>query len=70
MPGKIVFYLGLCLGMQVAVIDFAQHVCDLPDAMSVEFDPNTIRPVIHLMNDQALLIKGEPCVWGSILVRF
>ena len=34
--------------MQVAVIDFAQHVCGLEDAMSVEFDPNTPDPVIHL----------------------
>ena len=45
-------YLGLCLGMQVAVIDFAQHVCGLADAMSVEFDPNTPHPVIHLMDTQ------------------
>jgi len=45
-------YLGLCLGMQVAVIDFAQHVCGLTDAMSVEFDPNTPNPVIHLMDEQ------------------
>ena len=45
-------YLGLCLGMQVAVIDYAQHVCGLTNAMSVEFDPNTEHPVIHLMDDQ------------------
>ena len=46
-------YLGLCLGMQVAVIDFAQHVCGLQEAMSVEFEPNTDHPVIHLMETQA-----------------
>jgi CTP synthase len=45
-------YLGLCLGMQVAVIDFAQHVCGLTDAMSVEFEPDTLNPVIHLMDTQ------------------
>ncbi len=45
-------YLGLCLGMQVAVIDFAQHVCGLSDAMSEEFDPKTPHPVIHLMSEQ------------------
>ena len=50
-------YLGLCLGMQVAVIDFAQHVCGFDQAMSVEFDPNTPDPVIHLMDDQEDIIN-------------
>ena len=45
-------YLGLCLGMQIAVIDFAQNVCGLADAMSIEFDPDTSHPVIHLMDEQ------------------
>ena len=45
-------YLGLCLGMQVAAIDFAQHVCGLTDAMSVEFDADSPHPVIHLMDTQ------------------
>ncbi len=50
-------YLGLCLGMQIAVIDFAKHVCGLENAMSVEFDPNTDHPVIHLMDDQANVVN-------------
>ena len=54
---KNVPYLGLCLGMQIAVIDFAQHVCGLTNAMSVEFDPDTEHPVIHLMNEQADVVN-------------
>ena len=50
-------YLGLCLGMQIAVIDFAKHVCGLENAMSVEFDPNTDHPVIHLMDEQANVVN-------------
>ena len=45
-------YLGLCLGMQVAIIEFARHVCGFHDAHSVELDPNTTHPVIALMPDQ------------------
>ncbi len=45
-------YLGICLGMQLAVIEFARHVAQLPEAMSMEFDPNTPCPVICLMKEQ------------------
>ena len=45
-------YLGLCLGMQVAVIEFARHVLGLPQANSTEFDPQTPDPVIDLMLTQ------------------
>jgi CTP synthase len=45
-------YLGLCLGMQCAVIEFARNVADLPDATSSEFDPRGTTPVIDLMHDQ------------------
>jgi len=45
-------YLGLCLGMQVAVIEFARNVLNLPTANSTEFDPQTASPVIDLMNTQ------------------
>jgi CTP synthase len=45
-------YLGLCLGMQVAVIEFARHVLHLEDANSTEFAPQTSAPVIDLMNTQ------------------
>lgn len=45
-------YLGLCLGMQVAIIEYARHVCKLNDAHSIELDPGTTHPVIALMPDQ------------------
>ncbi len=45
-------YLGLCLGLQVAVIEFARTVLDLPLANSTEFDPQTPDPVIDLMVSQ------------------
>jgi CTP synthase len=45
-------FLGLCLGMQCAVIEFARNVAGLTRAHSSEFDPNTPDPVIHLMADQ------------------
>lgn len=46
-------YLGLCLGMQVAIIEYARHVCGFRDAHSIELDPNTTHPVIALMPDQS-----------------
>ncbi len=42
-------YLGICLGLQVAVIEFARHVAGLEDANSTEFDPQTPHPVIALI---------------------
>ena len=45
-------YLGLCLGMQVSIIEFARDVCGLHDAHSIELDPKTTHPVIALMPDQ------------------
>ncbi|MEA4883547.1 MAG: CTP synthase [Clostridia bacterium] len=45
-------FLGLCLGMQCAVIEFARNVCGLGGANSTEFDEDTPHPVIHLMPDQ------------------
>jgi CTP synthase len=45
-------YLGLCLGLQVAVIEFARNVLGLTDANSTEFDPQTQHPVIDLMHTQ------------------
>ncbi|MFV0465224.1 MAG: CTP synthase [Lachnospiraceae bacterium] len=45
-------YLGLCLGMQVAIIEFARSVCGFHDAHSIELDPQTTHPVISLMPDQ------------------
>jgi CTP synthase len=45
-------YLGLCYGMQMAVIEFARHVCGLKDANSTEIDRRTTNPVIDIMPDQ------------------
>ncbi|OGO22889.1 MAG: CTP synthase [Chloroflexi bacterium RBG_16_51_9] len=45
-------YLGLCLGMQVMVIEFARHVLNSPEANSTEFNAKTAYPVIDLMADQ------------------
>ena len=45
-------YFGFCLGMQMAVIEFARHVAGMADANSAEFSENTAHPVIALMPDQ------------------
>ena len=45
-------YLGLCLGMQIATIEFARNVAGLKDATSTEITPSTTVPVIHIMPDQ------------------
>ncbi|MBQ6479064.1 MAG: CTP synthase [Erysipelotrichaceae bacterium] len=45
-------YLGICLGMQVAVIEFARNVCHLKDANSREFDPDSTHKVIDFLPDQ------------------
>lgn len=42
-------YLGICLGMQIAVIEFARHVVNFPDANSTEFDPDTKTPCVIFM---------------------
>jgi CTP synthase len=44
-------YLGICLGMQVATIEFARHVAGMPDANSTEFEPDSPFPVIALINE-------------------
>ena len=44
-------YLGICLGMQVAVIEFAREVAELRDAQSTEFDPRTPHPVIAMITE-------------------
>lgn len=46
-------YLGICLGMQTAVIEFARHVCGLSDANSGEFDPESANKVIDFLPDQS-----------------
>ena len=63
-------YLGICLGMQCAVIEFARNVCHLEKANSYEVDPNTPYLVIHLMPDQekitdmggTMRLGAYPCI--------
>ena len=50
-------YLGLCLGMQLSVIEFARNVCGLKDANSTEFDSICENPVIDLMADQKSVVN-------------
>ena len=45
-------FLGICLGMQIAVIEYARHVCAMDGANSSEFDPETPYPVIDLLPEQ------------------
>ncbi len=72
-------YLGLCLGMQIAVIEFARNVCSLPHANSGEFDESRVTPVIDFMPDQndeipkggTMRLGSYPCkvVPGTLLER-
>ena len=63
-------FLGLCLGMQMAVVEFARHVLGWPDAHSTELNPDTTHPMVHLMPDQngvtdiggTLRLGSYPCV--------
>ncbi|NBH32429.1 CTP synthase [Clostridiaceae bacterium] len=63
-------FLGLCLGMQLAIVEFARNVAGYRDAHSIELDPSTTHPVIHLMPDQngvediggTLRLGSYPCV--------
>ena len=50
-------FLGICLGMQMAVVEFARDVLGLEDANSAEFDENTKNPVIHIMEEQKKVDK-------------
>ncbi len=45
-------FFGICLGLQVAIIEFARNVCELPDSNSTEFEPECETPVIALMTSQ------------------
>ena len=54
---KKIPFLGLCLGLQLAVIEFARNVCGLKNANSSEFDPDTPHPVIDLLPEQKEVLK-------------
>lgn len=50
-------FLGICLGMQLAVIEFARNVCNIKEASSTEFDPTCKEPIIDLMVDQKSIVN-------------
>ena len=54
---KNIPFLGICLGMQMAVVEFTRNVLKLEDANSLEFDENTNNPVIHIMENQKGITK-------------
>ena len=59
-------FLGICLGMQLAVIEFARNVCHIEDANSTEFEPTTKNPIIDLMAYQKSIInKGGTLRLGN-----
>lgn len=59
-------YLGLCLGMQAAIIEFARNVCGMKDANSTEFDKRTKFPVISLLEEQrSVKVKGATMRLGA-----
>jgi len=67
---KRVPFFGICLGMQMAVVEFARNVCGFNEANSSEFDERTAHPVIHLMETQrgvenkggTMRLGAYPCV--------
>lgn len=66
-------FLGLCLGMQLSIVEFARNVIGFNDAHSIELDPSTTHPVIALMPDQngvediggTLRLGSYPCLLDS-----
>ncbi len=71
-------YLGLCLGMQIAVTEFSRNVCDMSDANSTEFNPKTKYPVIYIMPQQrgvkkkggTMRLGTYPCLLNKNSVSF
>ncbi len=71
-------YLGLCLGMQVATIEFARHVLNEADVNSTEFNPKTANPVIHILpghtDDEdkggTLRLGSYPCILDKDSLSF
>src|SRR5690606_5048333 len=72
---KVPFF-GICLGMQLAVIEFARHVCGMAGANSAEFDRNAPFAVVDLMPDQRGVIEkggtmrlgAYPCVLAAVTI--
>lgn len=72
-------FLGICLGMQLAIVEYARHVLGFKDANSIELNPQTLHPVISLMPEQdnvtdlggTLRLGAYPCVLkeGSLAAK-
>ena len=58
--------LGLCLGLQCMVIEFARDVAGMPDANSMEFDDETTHPVVSTMADQTDVVAGDRDMGGTM----
>jgi CTP synthase len=58
--------LGLCLGLQCVVIEYARNVAGIADASSTEFDPGTEHPVIATMADQHEVVSGDADMGGTM----
>ncbi|WP_306349495.1 CTP synthase [Glutamicibacter sp. MNS18] len=58
--------LGLCLGLQSMVIEFARNVAGLADASSTEFEPETTTPVIATMEEQLAIVDGKGDLGGTM----
>lgn len=71
-------YLGICLGMQMAIAEFARYVLGYEDANSIELDPSTTHPVVALMPDQegvediggTLRLGSYPCVLAEDSISY
>ena len=69
-PHTQIPFLGICLGMQLAIVEFARNVIGFHDAHSLELNPSTTHPVIHIMQDQigiediggTLRLGAYPCI--------
>lgn len=58
--------LGICLGLQCMVIEYARNVLGIKDAASAEFDPESANPVIATMNDQHDVVSGQRDMGGTM----
>ena len=58
--------LGICLGLQCMVIEYARNVLDIADASSSEFDPHTTHPVIATMEEQKAFVDGAGDLGGTM----
>src|SRR5699024_11239351 len=58
--------LGLCLGLQCMVIEYARNVLGLPEASSTEFDPTSADPVVATMAEQLSIVEGAGDLGGTM----